>query len=62
MNYDEERKRLIEEDQEFISFPPPDYSKMSNEQIRFRTKLMKEAFKKAFDEHDQYNEDDDEYI
>ncbi|MGN8647903.1 hypothetical protein ACTNEO_05110 [Gracilibacillus sp. HCP3S3_G5_1] len=61
MNCEEERKRLIEEDQEFTSFPPPDYSKMTNEQIRFRTKLMKEAFKKAFDESDQ-DDEEDEYL
>lgn len=43
MNREEERKMLIEEDQKFATFPPPDYSKKTNEQIRFRTELLKSA-------------------
>jgi hypothetical protein len=44
-----ERKKLIEQDQCFVTFPPPDYSKMTNEQIRKRTQLLESAFKLAFE-------------
>lgn len=47
MNREEERKMLIEEDQKIVSFPPPDYSKMTNGQIRLRTELLKSAFQLA---------------
>lgn len=56
MTYEEGRKRLIEQAQEFVSFPPPDYSKMTNEQIRRRTEIMKKSFEEAFD--DDLDKDD----
>ncbi|NMA74437.1 MAG: hypothetical protein GX963_09830 [Bacteroidales bacterium] len=62
MNYDEERERVIEADQEFTSFPPPDYSKMTNEQIKLRTNIMKDEFERLFDENDQGNENEDDYL
>nr|WP_200862551.1 hypothetical protein [Priestia megaterium] len=52
MTYEEERQKLIEEDQEIVSFPPPDYSKMTNEQIKQRTKMIKSTFEFAFSEED----------
>ncbi|MBS7427450.1 MULTISPECIES: hypothetical protein [unclassified Virgibacillus] len=56
MTYEEERKKLIEQAHEFVSFPPPDYSKMTNEQIRRRTEIVKKSFEVAFD--DDSDEDD----
>lgn len=41
-----EREALIKEDQKFVTLPPPDYSKMSNEDIRNRTKMFKIMFGK----------------
>ncbi len=41
---DDERKRLIEEDRKIITLPPPDYSKMTNEQIRKRTQILEDTF------------------
>lgn len=44
----EERKHLIEKDKEFIAFPPPNYSNMTNEQIKLRTSILESAFELAF--------------
>lgn len=54
-----ERERLIEEDSVVVSFPPPDYSKMTNEEIALRTYIIRETFKMAFSEDDEEEEDDD---
>jgi hypothetical protein len=59
MDYQEERKKLIEKDQRFVSFPPPDYSKMTNEQIRKRTQMLEGAFKLAFEEVDKEDDEND---
>lgn len=56
MTYEEERKKLIEQAQEFVSFPRPVYSKMTNEQIRRRAEVIKKSFEEAFD--DDLDEDD----
>ncbi len=48
---DNERKKLIDKDRKITSFPPPDYSKMTNEQIRKRSQILKETF------NDLYSED-----
>lgn len=53
------RKKLIEADSQIITFPPPDYSKMTNEQIRKRTQMIKETFKEAFSENEKDEIDDD---
>lgn len=54
-----ERMKLIEKDQEYVSFPAPNYSKMTNEQIRQRTKMLKDTFELAFSEDDTEDLDDD---
>ena len=54
-----ERKKLIEEDSRFVSFPPPDYSKMTNEQIKQRTEMFKITFKMAFSKNDVDESNDD---
>lgn len=53
-----EREKLIFEDQKIVSFPPPDYSKMTNEQIRKRTEYMKSAFELAFEKDDEGDKED----
>jgi len=53
MNYDQERERLIKEDQEFTSFPPPDYSKMTNAEIKQRTKILKDTFEELFENNEK---------
>ncbi|MBG9587393.1 hypothetical protein [Cytobacillus firmus] len=53
-----ERGKLILEDQKIVSFPPPDYSKMTNEQIRKRTEYMKSAFDLAFGKDEEDDQED----
>jgi hypothetical protein len=43
-----EREKLIKEDQEFVSFPPPDYSKMTNETIKMRTEMFRSMFRDLY--------------
>lgn len=38
-----EREELIKRDQRFISFPSPDYSKMTNEQLRQRVQMLEDS-------------------
>jgi len=52
MNDSEERKKLIEEDQKFITIHPVDYSKLTNEQIKLRTEILELMFKRAYEEQD----------
>jgi len=59
MDYQEERKKLIEKDQQFATFPPPEYSKMTNEQIKKRTQLLEGLFKLAFEKDEQEEEEKD---
>lgn len=60
MDRQEERKKLIEADQNFVCIPPPDYSKMTNEEIRKRTEILEKSFDYAFDCDDEDDEDDDD--
>lgn len=52
-----EREKLIEEASDFVCIPPPDYSKMSNDQIRKRIETMKLIFEAAFTEDEEDEED-----
>ncbi|MCM3488822.1 hypothetical protein M3689_05815 [Alkalihalophilus marmarensis] len=59
MNRQEEREKLIEADQNFVCIPPPDYSKMTNEEIRKRTEILEKTFEYAFEDDDEDEDDDD---
>lgn len=55
----EERKRLIENNSQFVTMPPLDYSKLTNQQIELRTKIMESTFEMAFSEKDNEDDQDD---
>ncbi|SES02884.1 hypothetical protein [Salipaludibacillus aurantiacus] len=45
-----ERERLIRKNENFVQLPPPDFSKMSNEQLENRLKMMETMFDRAFED------------
>lgn len=53
-SYFMERYRLIEADVQFSSFPRPDYSRMTNEQISKRTEMIEQTFEWLFPTDEDY--------
>nr|WP_289038252.1 hypothetical protein [uncultured Allobacillus sp.] len=51
------RDELIKRNQEFVQIPMPDFSKMTDDELQKRANMMERAFRDAFNEPD--DEDDD---